>query len=514
MTEKEKKERHEFITKLSRKVKQIPILLVIGSTEQIYSSYGEPVDPENEDLTTGNNRVYKALCPFHNDDHLGSFIITPSKNMWWCFVEGIGSSTIDFEMKKYDLSYSNAVLHLAKRFSLLSKEEEKKYAGSVKVRDVHVHDSVKLIKKSKVEQKKADPVFIDMVYKMFPLTFPLSEKHRAHLLNERCVPEYSLSDYFSYPSASTDAAKELYMKAAEIASEKMFGKKVENLSEAEKTKVEELKLLKAMRTELIYVPGFYKEHGKIRLMRCNGIGFLVKGERKNVGDALKQQAKGINVRRDTVEKGGKRYVWMSSSYAAGRPGNEGGSSPGAPGGIIYPPGKIRKKNLIITEGRFKAEAAARRGNIVIYVSGVSNWKSVMDMVIKTKEMYGITAIFAMFDSDLMGNTAVHGQLISMCDEIKQKTGLSPRLLLWKIRYGKGFDDLIVKTGNAYTSYMYSIEYTKFEGLYQKALRETLAALKAADVRSIPRNKSARFRQLLQSNVESAVEKENRRKQDS
>ena len=40
--------------------------------------------------------------------------------------------------------------------------------------------------------------------------------------------------------------------------------------------------------------------------------------------------------------------------------------------------------IVITEGKYKAEALAYQGNIAIYVSGVGTWKNIIPMIEKLR----------------------------------------------------------------------------------------------------------------------------------
>ena len=160
--------------------------------------------------------------------------------------------------------------------------------------------------------------------------------------------------------------------------------------------------------------------------------------------------------------------------------------------------------LCITEGRFKAEAIAKKGNIAVYVSGVSSWKNIIPVVENLKG--NNRHVFIMFDADMMGNTAVHGQLFQMCSGLGQ-SGLMPVLVLWRIRDGKGFDDLVLRYGNDYAERLTYMTFPKFEGIYQKALLKVLKEMGAADIREMDAEKRGQFTKLLQSRVEKEACKE-------
>ncbi len=55
-----------------------------------------------------------GLCPFHQE-RTGSFSISPGENLFHCFSCNRGGDGIAFIMEKENLSFTNAVLFLAKR---------------------------------------------------------------------------------------------------------------------------------------------------------------------------------------------------------------------------------------------------------------------------------------------------------------------------------------------------------------------------------------------------------------
>ena len=66
---------------------------------------------------------YVGLCPFH-DDSTPSFYVSPSKNICKCFACGEGGTSVQFIMKHEQVSYSDALRFLAKKYSIEIKERE------------------------------------------------------------------------------------------------------------------------------------------------------------------------------------------------------------------------------------------------------------------------------------------------------------------------------------------------------------------------------------------------------
>lgn len=61
---------------------------------------------------------YKALCPFHADRTLGSFVVYPAKNCYVCFSCGAKGGPVDFLMNHEHLSYPDAIRWLGKKYNI------------------------------------------------------------------------------------------------------------------------------------------------------------------------------------------------------------------------------------------------------------------------------------------------------------------------------------------------------------------------------------------------------------
>ena len=69
---------------------------------------------------------YKCICPFHKDTN-PSLVVSPSKNIWHCFVCGKGGNAVEFVMEKEGISFPEAIKVLAKKYNVEVKEDKKKY---------------------------------------------------------------------------------------------------------------------------------------------------------------------------------------------------------------------------------------------------------------------------------------------------------------------------------------------------------------------------------------------------
>ena len=68
---------------------------------------------------------YQCLCPFHDDRHIGSFVVSPRKNTYSCYSCGAHGDAIEFLMAKQGLSYPDALRWLAKKYSIIIPDDEK-----------------------------------------------------------------------------------------------------------------------------------------------------------------------------------------------------------------------------------------------------------------------------------------------------------------------------------------------------------------------------------------------------
>ena len=66
---------------------------------------------------------YQCLCPFHDDRHMGSFVISPRKNTYSCYSCGAHGDAIEFLMMKQGLTYPDALRWLAKKYSIVIPDD-------------------------------------------------------------------------------------------------------------------------------------------------------------------------------------------------------------------------------------------------------------------------------------------------------------------------------------------------------------------------------------------------------
>lgn len=450
--QKERQSRSEFLDQMITEVNKIPVAEVVGSVVELVP----------------RGRYLLGLCPFHADNNLGSFVVTPEKNLWRCFAEGIGGGPVSFVME-YEakkppytrMPYLKAAFKLAVEYGIITPEEYKKYSGKRWTTEEVQAVRERVEKANEIQQHvEVSEDIKSLVYNAIPLVCPLSDAHKKHLRRERHLRDDEMKEFFTFPTRRFDLPGKVIRNIAERAAAKNFEKKLNDLNEDERKIL--LSHMKDVQEQLIHVPGFYMNETtkRVEFMSQRGIGMLVKNERgKTVG---------IQIRKETVKPGESRYIWFSSSFALSQGNCSGGAPSGAPGGIIPEKKKDgHSPRLFITEGKFKAMKIADKGDRAIYVSGVSTWKNVLPMLEKVS--FEDKTVYLAFDADVMGNTAVHRQLSALNRELYNR-GYRTKVVLWSIEAGKGIDDLIINRGERYEKSIRIVSFETFETAYDKNLR--------------------------------------------
>lgn len=449
---------------------------------------------------------FTCICPFHNDSTEGSLVITSnlgSKNIWKCFACGAGNDAISFEMNFFNLKFKDAVFHLAYRMGFIDEQSMKSQSqDGIDVKAVKKHQSVA---KKHVEMVLADEDVISNVYKAMQQLYPLTEGHKNHLKSARGLHETDFWQYFSFPTRDTNVAREVYELIVNEQSKRVFSRDFDDLSEDEARSITHSDGMLRLKNQMHLVPGFYKNTrtGKVEWLFKNGLALLAIDDLGFV--------RGIQVQKMDSNAKGPKYVWWSSQAKLGEPGFEGGSTAGSPGGVIFPKdpyhvhGQTSREDspIVITEGKYKAEALARQGRIAIYVSGVSTWKNIIPMIERLKG--NREKIYVAFDADSLGNTAVKSQLEALCLQLKE-IGLVPILLLWSKALGKGFDDLLLNKG--FVNYKYFIKarrFDDFEVIYEAEVQKILEKAGVDAVSKLPDKEKTLFGKVLQMKLESALD---------
>ena len=141
--------------------------------------------PINEIVQRGPN--YLALCPFHADTHLGSFVVSPNKGIWKCFACGehggvnYAGDAIKFVRLYKKVSYFEAALDIAVQLRLISLEQYETYSRK-RYDPKRVEEAEKKYSEASVtsaeQPEQAPPDVKDKVYRAFKEAAGLDEEDR------------------------------------------------------------------------------------------------------------------------------------------------------------------------------------------------------------------------------------------------------------------------------------------------------------------------------------------------
>lgn len=375
-------------------------------------------------------QAYKAICPFHNDKKIGSFVVTPSKGIFKCFSCDTGGDGIKFISLFDNISYVEAAVKLGLHFNLITQKEAESISGK-KMSKKEIMSLQKIYAENNIpeEKKELDVQKIDYIYHYFKLgntligKSKLSEEH-LNYLKERGISDEEIkkSEYFTMPD---EEVMDVLDKIAKICN-----------------------------INFTNVPGFFfnKKEEKVHFQHLEGIGIPIKNcEGRTVAIQVRKDKKGT----------GSRYVWFTSSFANGAKDLSAGTSSGAPVDVVlpeqieyysdesdYPCSNI----LYITEGHFKAEKLSTKCNAVaISVQGVNNWRGINEAIKGVYNRYNrrINEIQIAFDGDMVHNIQVFKSALKMYLFLKKIFGntFKFKFMYWDEALGKGIDD-VINNGNS------------------------------------------------------------------
>lgn len=366
---------------------------------------------------------YECLCPFHNDKHLGSFKITPTLNIYKCFSCGEGGGAVKFVRNLYGLNYTKAAIKIAQDCNLLNADDLQELTSISESGEKELKDINKAVAKKyekKYEEIEASIEQRDKVYNTFLDCLELDDEDAKKLADKRKLSSHQI-------------------KAGKY---KTITKDINVIDKM---------LKKGLRPEdFIGVAGFYKkkeDSGQLSLshMTSDGVIFPLYN--------AKGQIHSLQIRKrdkDAIS----RYVFFSSSFAKNRDNLFGGTSARALSDVTFPD-RLIHQDVLITEGRFKAQILANFMNcIVISLQGVASYKEkdLLDNITniekrvtsRSNKAFKVNRLIIAYDADMVHNKEVlrHaknlGQLMSQYKEV--------RYITWDEDKGKGIDDLIINEG--------------------------------------------------------------------
>ena len=326
---------------------------------------------------------------------------------------------------KFNVDFYVAKISLARDFGHMNQETADRLLRG-KSNTVYVPQKqknyVKPVEKEIIQ--KQSPEVISNVYNMISKLSPLKKEQFYYLRNIRDLSiERIQADYFNLPYMKGDAGRK-FMDKLLIEIKKEFGYEEK---------------------DLIGVPGFYMENGRMTFCDKKGIGMKARNTSKLVN--------GIQIRNyDYIKEDGDlhinnpsyKYLWVTSRDM------DKGVPAGAAIDVIMPK-NTDYKSVIITEGKFKSEIISRELSCpVISVQGVYQWKNVLEPEVKyiCENSEQIGEIVVCFDADMGTNLEVYRELKAMIDNVLCKFGIKVKVGVWDQKFGKGFDDLILSNNKS------------------------------------------------------------------
>lgn len=443
-------DKREFADEVINNVRSLAVTSVLYSRMELINRYG----------------YSKGLCPFHNDGKIGSFVASDKKNIWKCFSCGVGGDTIKFVSLFEGINYVESAFKLAVEYGLISSSEYAEYFEKKRYSKDFVNKIERKyteLDKKRLENDIAEDAILDKVFRTFIGESTLSVEHKNHLINERHLNEDDIKEglYFTFPTR----------------------KKVNAINSKLRTLFDDNEL-----EVLERVPGFFKKlsDNTWTFTYHKGIGIGIKN--------AKGEVVGIQIRHDKKDENKSRYVWFSSSFASMDDKYEFGTSSGSPIDVVYPK-ELTNRNVIITEGRFKAEQIAKKvGSIAISVQGVGSWRGIakelkaIPTAPKLKELVGdkpfeINTLLVAFDADMNYKVQVFEQARKMTDALeKVENGIYPVYYLnWDEELGKGMDDVLIEHSMGVIK---KYDKMKWDKHYEKMIINLLENEKSAVLESI------------------------------
>ena len=368
------------------------------------------------------SRGLQALCPFHNDHKLGSFIFNPTTGVWKCFSCGVGGSgAISFIMKVNNWDFLKAVYYLYDHRNeitlppellvpplLVKTQKEKNHIGEM--------PKISANKSLFVSHGPVTRQDCHLIYLAFADASPLTEDEKRKLMQVRKISYGETGDFFRIPAAWDDQFWTNFKERLNA---------IDDCGEKDR-----------LYHSLIGVPGFFwdDEHDRPGFVYFrNSLGILL--------HSLDGLICGIDMRLPADAPQGARYIAFSSAGICDRNPNRFSMGTRTDVFVDVVPchfgGSKEYKGVAITEGKFKAIQLSRRGYTALNVRGVVNWKHALPYLEKMPTDKPVTIVF---DADCRSNPAVGKQAADLGRALME-AGYEAQYLTWNSNLGKGFDDL-------------------------------------------------------------------------
>ena len=371
-------------------------------------------------------RGLQALCPFHNDSKVGSFMFNPDTGFWKCFSCGEGGrGVIKFLMRLHDWDFLQALDYLYDHRNDVVTGFKSEVPPSLVRTGSKPKTGGVFSKKSICQSKKelfighdaVSPEDLHLIYQAFAEASPLSENQKRKLQAKRGLIYEATNDFFKMPSSKDDYFW-LEFRTRLQEHDKWHGQD-------------------RLYYSLIGVPGFYwdEEADVPAFVSYEGaLGMLLHSPSGLIC--------GIDMRLPDTGAKDMRYIGFSSGSICTRYPER--CSLGTKLGIFidvvpsrYPKDSEEYKGVAITEGKFKALHLAFHGYTAINVRGVVNWRHVLPCL---PELSANKPVTVAFDADSRTNPAV-AKAAADLGRALMDAGYETQYLTWSGKDGKGFDDL-------------------------------------------------------------------------
>jgi len=100
-----------FLATMSKRIDKFIIEKIID-TAKIEEVVGDFIDLKKKGVR------YLGLCPFHDDRHIGSFVVYPKGNCYKCFVCGASGDSVKFLMENQKMTFPDVIRWLGKKYSI------------------------------------------------------------------------------------------------------------------------------------------------------------------------------------------------------------------------------------------------------------------------------------------------------------------------------------------------------------------------------------------------------------
>ena len=364
------------------------------------------------------SRAY-GLCPFHNDKHIGSFVVSENTGKFVCYACGEKGDNIDFVSHICGIDSREAAITICEEEALISHSDACDLRER-RIRDVVVMNTPKTVYKKPdlLLSSRATPIHLHRVYSCFTRAArPLSEGELNLLHTERHLSGDDIKDFFHFPDRNEE--REFWVRFREE-----LAKEFEVRNEDIQDKL------------LLGVPGFFLDNNaniKFSTSKMPSLGIIIHSRNKKIS--------GIQMRR-TGELNGKeaRYTLLSSGFADGAPKSYGsfGCNSGYIEDVLYPQKKWNG-TIALTEGRFKAITLSKMGCLVVNMHSISNWSPAGDVALDLVGAFPQAKHFLLaYDSEQ--NENVFKSAESLYGKLRDTR--SVYFAVWDPKYGKGIDDVV------------------------------------------------------------------------